>query len=125
MTFIIQLINIIIVLTTSLVTVLLGNDLLSSNEIKFIASRLTVLFDAHIEDVDSLIGVYPAHVGPHIRRVLGSVRTIGTVEPRQLTALELEVIIQTVLACKYVATLVAMISPVLAHIVGVILLRDS
>lgn len=84
------------------------------------ASQLTVLLDAHVEDVDSLVRVYPANVGPHVRRVFGPVRTIGTVESWQLTALELEVIIQIVLACKYVAALVARITLVLTRAIGII-----
>jgi len=102
------------------------DDFHSSNKKKFakfvtFTSQLTVLLDAHIKDVDSLIGVYPAHVGPHVRRMFGSVWTIGTVESRQLTTLELEVIIQIVLACKYVAALVARITLVLlACVAGII-----
>lgn len=101
-------------------------DDFQSNKKKFaklvtFTSQLTVLLDAHIEDINSLIRVYPTHVGPHVRRMFGSIRTIGTVESRQLTALELEVIIQIVLACKYVAALVARITLVLsACVVGII-----
>lgn len=84
------------------------------------ASQLTVLLDTHVEDVDSLIGMYSAHVRPHVRRVFGSVRAVRTVESGQLTALELEVIIQIVLACKHVAALVARVTLVLARTIGIV-----
>lgn len=83
-------------------------------------SRLLVLLDAHIENVDILIGVYSAYVRPHVRRVFRAVRTIRTVESRQLAALELEVIIQIVLARERVAALVARVIPALLRPIGIV-----
>lgn len=79
-----------------------------------------VLLDAHVENVDALIGMYPAYMGPHVRRVFRAVRTVWTVESRQLAALELEVIIQIVLARERVAALVAGIIPALLRSIRIV-----
>lgn len=79
-----------------------------------------VLLDAHIENVDALVGVYPAYMGPHVRRVFRAVRTVRTIKSRQLAALELEVIIQIVLARERVAALVTRIIPALLRSIRIV-----
>lgn len=84
------------------------------------SSRLLVLLDAHVENVDILTGMYSAYMRPHVRRVFRTVRTIRTIESRQLAALELEMIIQIVLARERVAALVARVIPALLRPIGIV-----
>ena len=77
------------------------------------SSWLMILFRAHIENVDILVGMYSAYMGPYVWRVFRTIRTVRTVKSRQLATLELEVIIQIVLARERVAALVAGVIPVL------------
>lgn len=84
------------------------------------SSRLLVLLEVHVENVDAIVRVYPAYMRPDVRRVLRAVRTIRTVESRQLAALELEVIIQIVLARERIAALGARIIPTSLHSVGIV-----
>lgn len=51
---------------------------------------------AHVNGIDSVAGMFPAHVRTRIGRVVRAVRTIGTIEPRRLAALKLCVIVQIV-----------------------------
>jgi len=64
--------------------------------------------------------MYSAYMRPHVRRVFRAIRTIRTVESRQLAALELEVIIQIVLARKRVAALVTRVIPALLRSIGIV-----
>lgn len=81
--------------------------------------RLIIMLIAHVENVDPLTGMQSAYVRSDVRRVLRAIRAVRTVEPRQLAALELEMIIQIVLAREYVATLVARVTPLLVHFIGI------
>lgn len=59
--------------------------------------RAALLLPAeNVDDVDLAIGVLPAHVGPHVRRVLRPEGTIGAVEPGRLTARELQMMLKIV-----------------------------
>lgn len=59
--------------------------------------RLAALLPAEdVDDVDLAVGVLPAHVGPHVRRVLRTEGTVRAVEPRRLTARELEMMLKIV-----------------------------
>lgn len=49
-----------------------------------------------VDDVDLAVGMLPAHVGPHVRRVLRTERTVWAVESRRLTARELEMMLEIV-----------------------------
>lgn len=81
---------------------------------------LRLLLAADVEDVHPLAEMHPAHVGPDVRRVPGAVRAIRAIEPRQLSALELEVIVQIVLTREHVAALVARVTPALLVSRGVV-----
>lgn len=49
-----------------------------------------------VDDVDLAIRVLPAHVGPHVRRVLRPEGTVRAVETRRLTARVLEMVLEIV-----------------------------
>lgn len=49
-----------------------------------------------VDDVDLTVGVLPAHMGPHVRRVLRTEGTVRTIESRRLSARELEMMLEVV-----------------------------
>lgn len=49
-----------------------------------------------VDDVDLVVGMLPAHVGPHVRRVLRTEGTVRAVESRRLTTRELEMMLKIV-----------------------------
>jgi len=52
--------------------------------------------------------------------MLRAVRTIGAVESWQLTALELEMIVEIVFSCKHIAALVARVIPLLMRSIEIV-----
>jgi len=63
--------------------------------------RLAALLPAEdVDDVDLMVGMLPAHMGPHVRRVLRTEGTVRAVESRRLTARELEMMLKIVAPIK-------------------------
>lgn len=68
--------------------------------------RAAVLLPAeNVDDVDLAIGVFPAHMGPHVWRMLRPEGTVRAVEPRRLSAWELQMMLKIIAPIKGPAAL--------------------